>query len=100
MSFRICKRFAGFLVGVLPLLLVGCGPAKESEDAAAIRHAVSSLVDAAGSEAKFKDLFASGATVPQDKERLRYKNLTFQLVSEPSVSGDSATAKVRVRDDN
>ena len=61
---------------------------------------MSGLPDYAGDAKRFRGAFASGATPPADKERARFRQLLFTPESPPVVSGDSATVRVRVRDDN
>ncbi len=87
-----CKYSALFL---LFLGLPGCGDNVREGlgESQKVEAAIQSLGDAAGSEATFKAAFVDGAA---PSNRQAYASAIFEIVGEPSVSGDSSTATVAV----
>jgi len=69
-------------------------------DDAVLRNLASQMPDNSGNAKSFKAFFATGATVPDEAARARYKKLYFKAVGSPSINGDTATVKVEVRDDD
>ncbi len=93
-------RVALFLLLVM-FALAGCsgstptGPSTDDRDVAAAVAA--SIPDAASNAKSFKALFAGDAP---EKERTRYTKYQFRTPEKATVSGDTATVKVVVHDDN
>lgn len=81
------------------LVLSGCGrePGVQT-DGEAITGVLSSFGDQASNPKTLKVYFADGKA-PGDKELIRFKNKSFELVDEPTSAGDAVTAKVKVYDE-
>src|SRR5688572_259795 len=97
-------RTATLTPALLLLTLAGCGkPAADGPaqgDEGLLQNLVSTVPDRAGNAKTFRESFAAGATAPADKDRARYQKLYFKVTSGPSIQGDTATARVQVRDDD
>ena len=97
------RNTRSILAGVAAFALLGCGGSEKfgppTGDEAEIRALVAQMGDASGNAKSFKEYFASGATVPTDKERERYRKYLYDMMKSPSISGDTAKIQVRVRDD-
>jgi hypothetical protein len=88
------------LIGLLAL--AGCSgdgspapPSYGSSDGAEIARLVEDFNEARSDLAKFRALF-SGTTPPN---HTKYDRKMFDLVGNPEVSGDTATAEIAIRDD-
>jgi hypothetical protein len=87
------------LTALLLFLATGCGGSSPTsidlggEDGREIAVLVEDLNDAKGNPKKTAGLFAAGAKPPDPKKLNQYE---FSIVGKPSVSGESATCKVRV----
>jgi hypothetical protein len=87
---------------LLVVPLVGCGsppagPPKTDDDF--VRAFVSRMPDAANDPKRFKEFWASGASVPADAQRQRYAKYHYEA-GRPSIQGDTATVTVKVKDDD
>lgn len=99
------KNAHGFLVAVFLLAAVtfptGCGssskgPSYGSPEGRKIAERVSELSDTNDLK-KLAALFAKGVA-PKPADLKRFRDYYFDVVGNPSVSGDAATAKITARD--
>lgn len=94
------------IVVLLSVLPSGCGgsnstagPGYGSADGRSIAELVEQVNDVKSNPAQLLKLFAAGAA-PKDKAQIgRYTAYYFDVSGNPSVSGDTATAKVKIRPD-
>jgi hypothetical protein len=85
------------------LCLLGCGGSTErvfgygDPDADAIAGSISVLSDFADRPERFEPLFAE-RSVPDQAARQKFAEYSFATVDKPVIAGDTATARVEVRD--
>lgn len=96
-----CVASIAFLCAILAA--PGCakkadGPPTDDKDI--LHNLVSQVPDSSGNAKSFKAFFAKDGTVPDETERKRFEKLLFKGVGDPSITGDTATQKVEVRDDD
>lgn len=83
----------------LTLFITGCGQKKSElpdmggDDGRAVATLIEDINDAISSQKKLKELFAADAKLP---ELAKLKGCMFSVVGKPTMSGTSATAKVKI----
>ncbi|MEW4528686.1 MAG: hypothetical protein ACF8PG_12425 [Maioricimonas sp. JB045] len=87
-----------FVAGVVVLvagLLSGCGQDLDADpsESQQVSSAITGLNDAAGQDEAFLSMFVDGAA---PAERGPYATVAYEVVGEPSVSGDEATVDVKI----
>src|SRR5262245_60639250 len=94
------------LLTVVALLLAGCsatstdrGPSYGGEDGKKIARRVDALIDDRSSHPRMSKHFAKGAA-PDARQWPKYAPYAFEVVGDPSISGTTATAKVRIVQDS
>ena len=88
---------------ILPLVLsgfVGCGPSSShtefaNKDVEQIVSLVWNVGDAARNAERVQGLFVPGSD-PTEAERTALASLSYSLVSDPKITGESATVRIRV----
>lgn len=83
---------------LLTIMALGCGGGAATVDMGSpegklVAEAIENLNDSAGNATKFGKAFAKGSGPAAGK---KYSGLGFYIVGKPTVSGDQATAKVRI----
>ena len=88
------------VLAVALALLAGCGGGTEGKaldmggvDGSKVATVIEDFNDAVGNRKKLDALFAKGAKPSDTKTLIKY---TYSIVGKPSVSGTTATAKVRI----
>jgi hypothetical protein len=69
----------------------GCGPSATESDPNSMKRVISRVADGARDEERFTDLFASSATVPEDREA--YGNFLYSV---KGAKGDDKRTEVEV----
>lgn len=99
-------NFSRVLLSHLPVAFcvltfaVGCGggsDAPDSEEPQKVAAVVSGLNDAAGSDETFSSVFVGGQA-PEDRDK--YYSTSIEIIGIPEVSGDTATAVIKISQGN
>jgi hypothetical protein len=90
-------------LSALTAALAGCGggasvPSRGSEDGRQIAVLIGNFNDDVSSSKRMTASFAKGAMSTKAADVKRYGNYMYEVVGAPSVSGDTATAKVKMRE--
>ncbi len=90
------------LLGGVVSCFAGCGDGEPvfgfgDPDQDAVANSISVLSDFADRPDRFEPLFVDGEA-PDVQARLKYGECSFGVTEPPSISGDKASAQVRVRD--
>jgi hypothetical protein len=90
------------LAALFSLMLIGCGedkpkaPELGGEDGMAIARCIEDVGDSTNNAKKLSELFVAGSKPP---ELTQLKGCMFGMVGKPSMSGTTATAKVKIDKD-
>ena len=94
-------RFSLVLSALVLTGFAGCGsqkgPSYGSDEGRKIAIIIDSLADDVSNTKTFQGHFASGS-LPKSAEMKVFAKCQFEIVGSPSISGDTATTKVAVRD--
>ena len=88
-------RLFALVTALHVVMMIGCG-GSEPTDAEQVNVAIANLSEAALDRESFESFFAAGLA-PRESERSRYRQYFYEM-DPPKVSGDSATANVRILD--